>query len=404
MPGTLTTVNGILKEVYEGGVTDQLDENAIAIKRIEKTSEGVFDTPGGKYVVFPLHTQRNSGISYRAENTQLGPAGQQGYAQAQERLKYGYGRIKVTGQLISLANSNPKSFINALDGEMNGLKKDLTKDCNRIAWGDSTSFASSNKTGGITVLTAPSAASTTITAPTRLLQIGELIDICLAATGVPVAGGGTARTIVSITSSTAFVVDSVVTAATGDFVTRNGNTDNEPYGFAAIVDDVGTLHNINSATAGNEYWRALDDGATTALTESVIIKMLDDIKQKSGGKPSVIFSALGVRRTYFNLLLSLRRYNEPREWEGGLVGLSFMYEGDLPFIADPDQPPKSLYLIDESEIRIYRDKPWYWEDIDGSVLKYVHDFDVYEALMKQYWQIVTHKRSAHGRFTNLTES
>jgi hypothetical protein len=403
MPATLTTVNGILKEVYEGGVTDQLDENAVAIKRIEKSSEGIFETPGGKYVVFPLHTQRNAGISYRAENTQLAPAGQQGYAQAQERLKYGYGRIKVTGQTIALANSNPKSFINALDGEMNGLKKDLTKDCNRIAWGESTSFASSGKTGGISVLTAGSAASTTVTASTKLLQTGEVIDIAAAATGIP-TGPNTGRTIVSITSPTAFVVDAAVTAATGDIIARTGNIDNEPYGFAQLVDDIGTLHNINSGSAGNEYWRALDDSATTALTETVVIKMLDDIKQKSGGKPSAIFSALGVRRTYFNLLLSVRRYNEPKTWEGGLVGLSFMYEGDLPFIADPDQPPKSLYLIDESEIKIYRDKPWYWEDIDGSVLKYVHDYDVFEALMKQYWQIVTHKRSAHGRFTNLTET
>ena len=403
MPATLTTVNGILKEVYEGTVTEQLDENAIALKRIESSSEGIFETPGGKYVVFPLHTQRNAGISYRAENAQLGAAGQQGYAQAQERLKYGYGRIKVTGQTIQLADTNPKSFINALDGEMNYLKKDLTKDCNRIAWGDTASFVSSGKTGGISVLTAPSAASTTVTAPTKLLQIGEIIDICAGATGVPVAGG-TGITIVSITSATAFVVSAAQTASTGDFITRTGNTDNEPYGFSQLIDDVGTLHNINSATAGNEYWRALDDGATTALTELVVIKMLDDIKTKSGGKPSVIFSALGVRRTYFNLLTSLRRYNEPKEWDGGLVGLSFMYEGNLPFVADPDQPPKSLYLIQEDEIMIYKSKPWYWEDIDGSVLKYVHDFDVFEALMKQYWQIVTHKRSAHGRFTNLTES
>jgi hypothetical protein len=403
MPATLATVNGILKEVYEGGVTDQLDENAIAIKRIEKSSEGIFSTPGGKYVVFPLHTQRNSGISYRAESAQLGPAGQQGYAQAQERLKYGYGRIKITGPTIALADSNPKSFINALDGEMNGLKKDLTKDCNRIAWGNSASFASSGKTGGITVLSAPSAASTTVTAPTQLLQVGEYIDITASATGVP-TGPNTGRTIVSITSPTAFVVDAVVTASAGDIVVRNGNTDNEPYGLAQLVDDAGTLHGINSGTAGNEYWRSIDDGATTALTELVVIKMMDDIKQKSGGKPSVLFSSLGVRRTYFNLLTSLRRYNEPKQWDGGLVGLAFMYEGDLPFIADPDQPPKSLYAVQESEVMIYRDKPWYWEDIDGSVLKYVHDYDVFEALMKQYWQIVTHKRGAHGRFTNLTES
>lgn len=403
MPATLTTVNGILKEVYEGTVTDQLDENAVALKRITRSSEGIFETPGGKYVVFPLHTQRNSGISYRAENAQLGAAGQQGYAQAQERLKYGYGRIKISGPTLALAKTNQQAFINALDGEMDGLKKDLTKDCNRIAWGNSVSYVSSGKTGGITVCTAGSAASTTVTAPTQLLQVGEVIDICAAATGAPVAGG-TGLTIVSITSASAFVVSAAVTCSTNDFITRTGNTDNEPYGFSVLVDDVGTLHNINSATAGNEYWRSIDDSATTALTELVMIKMMDDIKQKSGGSPTVIFAALGVRRTYFNLLTSLRRYNEPKKWAGGLVGLSFMYEDDLPVVADPDMAPKSMYYIDEDEIKIYRDKEWYWEDIDGSVLKYVHDYDIFEALMKQYWQIVTHKRGAHGRQTNLTES
>lgn len=404
MPATLTTVNGILKEVYEGGLHEQLDENAVAIKRIEKSADGIFDTPGGKYVVFPLHTQRNSGISYRAENTQLGPAGQQGYAQAQEKLKYGYGRIKVTGQTIALAKTAPQAFINALDGEMNGLKKDLTKDCNRIAWGNAPSFTTSGGTGGIAVLSAASAASATVTVTsTALLQVGELIDIVASATGIPVAGG-TAITIIAIPTATTITVSAVQTAAIGDFIVRNGNWNNEPYGFAQLVGTTGTLHNINSATAGNEYWRSLDDGATTVLLETAMIKMMDDIKTKSGGSPSVIFTSLGVRRSYFNLLTSLRRYNEPKTFAGGLVGLSFMYEGDLPVIADPDAPPKSMYFIDEQEITIYRDRDWYWEDIDGTVLKYVHDFDVFEALMKQYWQIVTHKRSAHGRFTNITES
>ncbi len=49
------------------------------------------------------------------------------------------------------------------------------------------------------------------------------------------------------------------------------------------------------------------------------------------------------------------------------------------------------------------DKDWYWEDLDGSVFKWVSNFDAWEALMKQYWQFGTHKRNAHGRFTALAE-
>src|SRR6187431_354804 len=100
MSATMTTINGILKEVYEGQVRDQLQSEDVAMKRIERSSEGVFETPGGKYVVFPVRKSRNAGISYRSEGVALAAAGSQGYAQAQETLRYGYGRAKFTGQVM----------------------------------------------------------------------------------------------------------------------------------------------------------------------------------------------------------------------------------------------------------------------------------------------------------------
>lgn len=401
MTTTMTTVNGILKEVYEGTVVDQLSEQAIALKRITRSSDGVFDTPGGKYVVFPLHTKRNAGISYRPENTQLAAAGRQGYQQAQEGLKYGYGRVKLTGQVMSLAKSNAQSFINAMDGEMEGLKKDLVKDSNRIAWGNPGGWVSTGSTGVITRLTGASAASTTVTAPTNQLNVGDVIDIVTNA-GAVVAGTG-GRTIVGITSGTAFVVDVAVTASIGDNVTRTGNWANEPYGLTALVDDVGTVHNINSATAGNEYWRAQDDSTTTVLTEMAMVKMCDAVRVAGGEYPSVIFTSLGGRRAYFNLMTQLRRYNEPKEFVGGLVGLAFNYEKEIPVITDIDCPAGSMYFITESYLEVFRDREWYWEDTDGSILKYVHDYDLFEALMKMYWQLVTHKRNSAARFTALVE-
>src|SRR5436190_13078177 len=135
----MTTVAAGLKELYEGDIVDQLSEEAVAIKRIEKTSDGVFtDAVGGKYVTFPIRTQRNPGISYRAENAQIAPPGQQGYAAATVPLKYGYGRFSFTGQVMDLAESNPQAFANMADEEMNRLKTDLVKDGNRIAYGGKT--------------------------------------------------------------------------------------------------------------------------------------------------------------------------------------------------------------------------------------------------------------------------
>ena len=57
----MTTVNALLKEVYEGKIEDQKNEEVIAVKRIESTSEGVVDTVGGKYVTF-RSARRNAGF------------------------------------------------------------------------------------------------------------------------------------------------------------------------------------------------------------------------------------------------------------------------------------------------------------------------------------------------------
>lgn len=403
MTTTMATVNGMLKEVYEGNINEQLRNDEVFFKRIERTSDDIFETPGGKYVVFPLHTGRNSGISYRSENTQLAPAGRQKYAQAQETLRYGYGRMKITGPVMELADTNEKAFAKAIDQETDGLKTDLTFDRNRIAWGHTTGWAATGGTGTIATVNA-TATSTTITVDsTDNLQIDEMIDI-VDNTGVPIAGG-TNLQILSIPNSTTFTIATAPAVTTAiNHITRFGNWNKEPYGLATLVDDTGTVHGINSATAGNEYWRSIDDAATTVLTEAVMIKKADDIKKAGGSLISAVFCSQGVRRTYFNLMLSLRRYNEPKEWPGGLIGLSFMYEKDLPLVVDPTAPAKSMHLVTEDEFKIYRTKDWYFDDKDGSVLKYVHDFDVFEALMKSYWQFITHKRNAHARFTNLTEA
>lgn len=402
MTATLATVNGILKEVYEGDINDQLQEERVLMKRIESSSDGVFENAGGKYVTFPVRNRRNHGISYRDENIQLAAAGRQGFAATQETLKYGYGRVRLTGQLIELADTNPKAFAPAMEEEMSGLKEDLGRDTNRIAWGH---FQSNvvGATGIIARVTATGTASTTITAPTTsLIEVGMVIDITNNA-GTPNASS-TGLVVASADYNAAtFTVNVAVSNSIGDNIVRTGNFNKEPFGILGIIDSTGTLHNINSATAGNEYWRASVDTATTTLTESAMIRNCDSIRAKGGSKPSAIFCSLGVRRAYFNLMTSLRRYNEPKEFSGGLVGLAFNYGKEIPVVEDIDAPVSTMVFLTEKEIKLYRTKPWYWAQNDGSVLKYVHDFDAWEGLMKQYWQIVTHKRNAHAKMTAITE-
>lgn len=402
MSATMTTVDSILKEVYEGQINNQLNEERVLLKRIERTADQVTDNIGGKYVVFPVRSGRNHGISYRAESAQLAAAGNQQYKAAQESLKYGYGRVKFTGQVMDLAVTNAQAFSNALDEEMDGLKGDLAKDENRIGWGHPDQGALGH-TGILAELTSSPSSGTTWTVDTvQHLEIGMIVDI-VDSSGPTV--DVTATTITGIAAATLTVTTAAISSTSGFYVCRTGNYNAEPYGLSNIVNSTGAIHALNPATAGQEFWASQLDSTTNTLTELSMISMADDIRTEGGSKVSAIFCSLGVRRSYWNILTGLRRYNEPKKFAGGLTGLSFMYGGDdIPVVEDPDAPASNMALVCEKELKLFRDKDWSWSDTDGSIFKWVHDYDIWEALMKQYWQLGTHKRNAHGRFTAITES
>lgn len=398
MGATLTTVNAILKEIYEGRIQDQLNEEYNALKRLEKSSDGIIDTVGGKYVTFPIRVQRNTGISYRAEETQLAAPGNQAYAAVQVRLKYGYGRIRLSGPTMQLADTNVQAFASALDEEMNRLKDDLAKDSNRIAYGNRQS------NGAICFITDTATSATHTVDNAQNLQLGELVDVLVAASG-SATGGGTNLTVSTIVYSTNTVTfsGSIGPTTVGMAVYRAGNRGQEPEGIGSIVNDTGAIHGVDPAT--QPLWAAVVDrpGSNRPLSEALMIKLCDNVR-RNGGKVSVILTSLGVRRSYFNLLTQQRRFTDTKSYPGGFQGLPFNYGTEIPVVEDVDAPTNIMYALDESKWKVYRQKDWSWADDDNSILKWVVDFDSWQALMRKYWQVGITQRNANGILDNITES
>src|SRR5690242_7169516 len=108
MGATLSTVASITKEIYGPRIVDQLENETVLTKRIEKTSRGTVSEVGGKHVTFPLKVRRNNGIGYRNELEQLQSPGQQGWTNVRVPLRYGYGRVHLSGQTIELVNETPR--------------------------------------------------------------------------------------------------------------------------------------------------------------------------------------------------------------------------------------------------------------------------------------------------------
>jgi hypothetical protein len=392
---SMTAFDAILKEVYGPKIENQLQNEVV--KRLERTTQGVVETVGGKYVDFPIKVGRNSGIGNRKENEALPAAGSQGYAEVHVPLTYCYGVVRLTGQLIELADKNPQAFASAMDGEMEGIKDDVAKDYSRQVYGDSTGLMASVTADGANTVTVNNI---------QYLEVGQQIDIRTRTTGAPIAVD---RAITAINETTNVVTydgaDVTATATEGIYRKDNfsGGTSRELSGFGTIFSATTPLHGLDPATQSR--WKATvnaNGGTNRPLSEGLMITICDAVRTK-GGKTSAIFTNLGVRRAYFNLLTQQRRYTNTKEFAGGFTGLPFNYGTEIPVVEDVDAQSNRMYFADESKIKIFRNKDWHWGDTDGTVLKWVSGFDAWTGFLKQYSELGVSMRCAQGLLSDITE-
>jgi hypothetical protein len=397
MGATMTTVSAMLKEIYEPDVQDQMNSEAKGLKRIEKTAEGISEDVGGKYVTFPLRVGRNHGIGARNENEALPVPGQQKSVSARVGLKYLYGGIRFTGQLLRLAEKNAQAFASGIDEEMTGLKRDLRKDMNFQFYGTGT---------GVRATVTADAANTVTVDSVQYLEVDMMIDILAADITTLQAVN---RKITAINTTTKVVTydgaDASATTAAGSVVTRTGNANREMTGLGAIIKNTGTLYNVDPTVT--PLWKSVvnDNGGTPrALTEALMTKVSDDI-HANGGDITVGFYNRGVRRAYYNLLKADRRHVNTTKFEGGFSGLAFTTDdGDIPLVSDDDAPFGKILFVNEKSIKFYRESDWEWMDYDGSNFQRVIGFDAYEATMFMYSEMGTHRRNTHGVLADITEA
>lgn len=401
MGATLATVATLCKEIYEPKLRKQLNDDAVTIKRITRSSDNISNEVGGRYVTFPIKTRRNAGIGARNELEALPNAGQQGYNAARVGLKYLYGRVQLSGQTIELVNTNTQAFVSALESELSGLKTDLAKDQNRQVYGDGS--------GAIAVAGGNSGGTNTFLAKDAMYaQLGMQIDIIdgttlnnpnptVKASNRQITGINTVTNVITFDGA-------VVTTAIGDIIVRNGNVNREWTGFNKIFKATGSLYNLDPAT--EPIWAAVVDangGVNRALSEGLMISLADQVRA-NGGKTTAIFSNLGVRRAYFNLLVQQRQYTNTKDFGGGFTGLSFTTDaGEIPFMVDVDAPKNTLYFVNEDEFTVYRQADWEFMDRDGSMWSRISGYDAYEAVMYQYSELGCHRRNTQAIMADITE-
>lgn len=405
---TMTAVDNILKEITEDRLRDQLDSSVKTARRIEKSTEGVTHEVGGKYVRFPIRTKRNHGMGARNELELLPDAQMQGYESAQIKLTYQYGSIQLSGQTFELAEKNPQSFVSTLQAELNGIKEGLAKDVNRQIYGTATGkIGTANAAGTVTTFVCSNAEAI-------YFEIGMVLD--LYDNTDTLKGTGSGKVVTNVQRDTPAAGSSTITftaaaagnTASGDYFTRDDSRLKEIQGFREMVSNTGILYNLNPATV--PLWKSEVDSSGGAISEGRMINMADQIRT-NGGSTTVMFTSLGVRRAYFNLLVQQRQIVNTQKFEGGFTGLAFTTDdGEIPLVSDLDCPWGTIFFLNEKEIKLYEAGDWSWMDRDGSKWQRVvsiggtaGNYDAYGATLYKYFNMATHRRNSHGIMTGITE-
>lgn len=406
---SLAIGTAVLKQIYSDGVNKQINDETPALTNIKSTAKNITNV-GGAGVAFVAHFGRNHGIGARAELERLPNAGQQVYARGTTGLKSLYGAIQATGQVMSQAKSNPQSFIDYVGEEMSRLKVDLAKDQNRQVYGDGTgTLAKTTTTTSGTVLDVDD---------TRYLQIGKRVDLLTAATlgnAVPTTRTSAYVTILDIDEANSQITidTSIGTITVGDvFVISSktgasagtNNWKKEWTGYGAMIAATGDLHNISVASYPD--WKSTVKTPAAAggdLTELDLDNVVQDIR-RHGSKPTRILTTPGVYRAYWNALQGMRTYVNKTDLEGGVGGLAFSTPGgNIPILTDFDAPKGIAWFPNEKEIALNTNVGWEWIDEQGATWQKIPGYDGFIAEMRNYSELTTYRRNAHGKLTGIKE-
>jgi hypothetical protein len=162
MVATLTTFESILKEFYLGPVIEEINNEVHVLEMFEKATVDW----QGRVAIIPVHVDRNTGVSFAAENTALPTAGAQGYTRLQVNAKFQYGRFQITGPAISAAKSGGTgAFIGYVDAEMKKLVNDVRNSANGVSvfGNEIRGFLNEHLTGGAAQPILPSPAGGQLT-------------------------------------------------------------------------------------------------------------------------------------------------------------------------------------------------------------------------------------------------
>ena len=197
-----------------------------------------------------------------------------------------------------------------------------------------------------------------------------------------------------------------VTTTSSHYVTMAGAKGNEITGLDEIINNSGSLFNIDPATY--TIWKSyVDDnsGTNRTLTDNILMKALDEVNIASGTVPDLAVTSHGVVRAYVAQLTSQKRFVNSLDLKGGYSGIECSSgSATIGLLADRFCTENTIYLASTPCLTFHEAADWEFMQEDGAVLSRVSGYDAYEATLFTYRELMTDRRNAHGRINDITEA
>ena len=179
------------------------------------------------------------------------------------------------------------------------------------------------------------------------------------------------------------------------FSDGTGNSGKDWNGLGNIVETGNTVGGINSATAGNEYWRSYEENTATALTLAQMATAYNTVSV-GNDHPDMILTTRALFEKYEALLQPQLRYTDAKTADAGFQNLLFKA---APVVYDTAAPAGTMFFINSKYLSLVGHSGKWFQQTE---FVRPEDLDARYALIMCYGNLTCRNRKKQGKLTAKT--
>jgi len=179
------------------------------------------------------------------------------------------------------------------------------------------------------------------------------------------------------------------------FADGTGNSSKDWNGLGNLIESGNTVGGINSATAGNEYWRSYEENTAGALTLAQMATAYNSVSV-GNDHPDMILTTRTLFEKYEALLQPQLRYTDTKTADAGFQNLLFKA---APVVYDTAAPSGTMFFINSKYISLVGHSGKWFQQTD---FVRPEDLDARYALIMCYGNLTCRNRKKQGKLTAKT--